>query len=291
MRTDGLALLLPVLGMVMGMVSITVGTSYAKQLFPVVGAQGTTACRVGFSALVLMALWRPWRRRLSRREAGAIVLYGAVLGLMNLCFYMAIRTIPLGLAVAIEFTGPLLVAVLSSRRAADFVWVGLAVAGLLLLVPIRQGATALDPVGIGYVLAAATFWALYIVLGQKAGRGHGGQAVSLGLTVAALVVLPFGIAHAGAALLSPAVLLFGLGIGILSSAVPYSLEMIALRALPRQTFGIILCLEPAVAALAGLAILGEHLTAIEWLAIASIIVASGGSTWSLYRSRSRLAPI
>ncbi|HEY9898361.1 MAG TPA: DMT family transporter [Pantanalinema sp.] len=270
--------LLPVAALIASILSLTLGTSFAKHLFPLIGAQGTTSFRVTFAAVILLAIWRPWRLPLSAREARTIALYGAALGLMNLTFYMALRTIPLGIAIAIEITGPLCVAMAASRRPRDFVWIGLAVLGLLLLLPLHQSANRLDPLGVGYALASAVCWALYIVFGQRAGKAHGGQATSLGLTVAALVVLPFGLAHAGAALFNPSLMLAGLGVGIMSSALPYSLEMIALRRLPKKTFGVLLSLEPAVGAVIGFIVLGETLTPRQWLAIGSVIVASIGST-------------
>lgn len=270
--------MLAVLALIGSMASLCIGTSFAKSLFATVGAQGTTALRVSFSALILICVWRPWRFALSGAHARAIALYGAALGATNLLFYMSLRTVPLGLAIAIEFTGPLTVAVLSSRRAIDFLWIACAVVGLILLLPLGAASTQLDPVGIGYALAAGVGWALYIVFGQMAGSAHGGQATSLGLTMAAMVALPFGLAHAGTAMFSPSLLVAGLAVGLLSSAIPYSLEMVALKRLPRRTFGILLSLEPAMGALAGLAFLHEQLTAIQWVAIAAIITASIGCT-------------
>jgi len=270
--------LLAVLALIASMASLCIGTSFAKSLFGAVGAQGTVAMRVSFAALILIAVWRPWRFPLSGAHARAIALYGAALGATNLLFYMSLRTIPLGLAIAIEFTGPLAVAVLSSRRAIDFVWIACAVLGLILLLPLGEASTHLDPVGIGYALAAGVGWALYIVFGQMAGNAHGGQATSLGMTMAAIVAVPFGVAHAGTDLFSPALLLSGLAVGLMSSAIPYSLEMVALKRLPRRTFGILLSLEPAMGALAGLAFLHEQLTPIQWVAIGAIITASIGCT-------------
>ena len=258
--------------------SLGLGTSWAKQaLFPVVGAQGTTAVRVGLSALLMLMLWRPWRWRLSRADAQAVVLYGAALGAMNLMFYLSLQTLPFGLAVAIEFAGPLAVAIWSSRRAVDFVWVALAIVGLALLLPVGLSGSALDPLGVLYAVGAAVFWALYIVFGKRAGHLHAGQSVSLGLLVAALVVVPVGVAHAGAALLSPSVLLVGVAVAAISSALPISLEMMALKRLPKEAFGIMISMEPAVAALLALALLGERLDTVQWLAIGCIVAASMGS--------------
>ena len=268
----------PFLAVLGSVTALGVGTSWAKQaLFPVVGAQGTTAVRVGLSALLMLMLWRPWRWRLSRADAQAVALYGAALGAMNLMFCLSLLTLPVGLAVAIEFAGPLAVAIWSSRRAVDFVWVALAIVGLALLLPLGLSGSTLDPLGVLYAVGAAVFWALYIVFGKRAGHLHAGQSVSLGLLVAALVVVPVGVAHAGAALLSPSVLLVGVAVAAISSALPISLEMMALKRLPKEAFGIMISMEPAVAALLALALLGERLDTVQWLAIGCIVAASMGS--------------
>ena len=283
----------PFLAVLGSVTALGVGTSWAKQaLFPVVGAQGTTAVRVGLSALLMLMLWRPWRWRLSRADAQAVVLYGAALGAMNLMFYLSLQTLPFGLAVAIEFAGPLAVAIWSSRRAVDFVWVALAIVGLALLLPLGLSGSTLDPLGVLYAVGAAVFWALYIVFGKRAGHLHAGQSVSLGLLVAALVVVPVGVAHAGAALLSPSVLLVGVAVAAISSALPISLEMMALKRLPKEAFGIMISMEPAVAALVAMALLGEHLSAVQWLAIGCIMAASMGSAMTAARpaTADRTAP-
>ena len=268
----------PFLAVLGSVTALGVGTSWAKQaLFPVVGAQGTTAVRVGLSALLMLMLWRPWRWRLSRADAQAVALYGAALGAMNLMFYLSLQTLPFGLAVAIEFAGPLAVAIWSSRRAVDFVWVALAIVGLALLLPLGLSGSTLDQLGVLYSVGAAVFWALYIVFGKRAGHLHAGQSVSLGLLVAALVVVPVGVAHAGAALLSPSVLLVGVAVAAISSALPISLEMMALKRLPKEAFGIMISMEPAVAALLALVLLGERLDTVQWLAIGCIVAASMGS--------------
>ena len=274
----------PFLAVLGSVTALGIGTSWAKHwLFPVVGAQGTTAVRVGFSALLVLLLWRPWRWHLSRADARAVMLYGAALGGMNLMFYMSLRTLPFGLAVAIEFAGPLAVAIWSSRRAVDFVWVALAIAGLGMLLPLGLNGSTLDPVGVFYALGAAVFWGLYIVFGKRAGHLHAGHSVSLGLLVAALVVVPVGVVHAGAALLSPAVLLIGVAVAAVSSAIPISLEMMALKRLPKEAFGIMISMEPAVAALVAMALLGEHLSVVQWLAIGCIMAASMGSAMTAAR--------
>ncbi|TQF13294.1 EamA family transporter [Myxococcus llanfairpwllgwyngyllgogerychwyrndrobwllllantysiliogogogochensis] len=274
-RTSAVLLLL------VAMSCIQVGASLAKRLIPVVGAQGTTALRLVFASLILLAIWRPWRKRLTRAELRSVLVYGASLGVMNLTFYLALERIPLGIAVAIEFTGPLAVALLSTRKAVDFIWALLAVAGVVMILPLAGTGKALDWVGVGWALVAGTCWALYIVFGQKAGASvHGGTAASLGMLTAALLVVPFGVAQAGTSLLDVSLLPAVLGIAVLSSALPYSLEMMALKELPTRTFGILMSLEPALGALAGLLFLDERLSWVQALAVGFIVLASVGSALS-----------
>ena len=269
--------------LLISMVSYQCGASLAEHLFPQVGAQGATAYRLGFSALILLLWRRPWRRARSWRDWRVLWGYGLAMGAMNLVFYLSLRTIPLGIAVALEFTGPLVLALAGSRRLLDFVWIALVMAGLALLLPLRLHAQALDPVGALYALAAGVGWALYIVLGKKAGAACGADTVTLGTMIGALLVIPFVIAHAGTALLSPSLLPYALGVAVLSSALPYSLEMIALTRLPGRTFSTLLSLEPAIAAMAGAALLGQRLSALQWLAIMTIIVAATGTALSVQR--------
>lgn len=270
----------PLLAVLGSVIALGIGTSFAKQLFPVVGSLGTTALRVGFSALLMLALWRPWRWALSRSDAMSLLRYGVALGLMNLLFYMSLRTIPFGVAVAIEFSGPLTVALLSSRKAINFVWLALAIVGLGLLLPLGDNVASLDPEGVAYALLAAVFWGAYIVFGKRVGHLHAGHSVALGLSVAAITVVPFGVWHAGTALLSPSILLYGLLVAAVSSAIPISLEMMALKRLPQEAFGIMTSMEPAVAALLGLLVLDEHLTALQWVAIVCTMLAAAGSAWT-----------
>lgn len=267
--------MLAVLGSV---TALGIGTSFAKQLFPQVGSLGTTALRVGFSALLLLLIWRPWRWPLSAVDAKSLLRYGMALGCMNLMFYQSLQTIPFGVAVAIEFSGPLAVAMWSSSKPVDFVWVALAVLGLGLLLPLGHDVSSLDPTGVAFALGAAVCWAAYIVFGKRLGHLHAGHSVALGLSVAALTVVPFGVWHAGSALLDPHILVFGLGVAAVSSAIPISLEMVALKRLPQEAFGIMTSLEPAVAALLGLLMLGEHLSALQWLAIVLVMCAAAGSS-------------
>ncbi|MFY9183161.1 MAG: DMT family transporter [Limnohabitans sp.] len=272
------------------LVSLAVGTSFAKSLFPALGAEGTTAYRLVFAMLMLMAVFRPWRRRWVWADALPLGLYGVTLGVMNLLFYSAIKTIPFGVAIAIEFTGPLAVAVWTSKKASDWLWVTLAVVGLALLLPLPGGdaATALDPMGVFFAFTAGVCWALYIVFGQRVALRYGGMATPMGMLAAALVVAPIGVAHAGSALLNPQWLLAGLAVALLSSAIPYALEMFALNHLPKNTFSILLSLEPAVGALAGWLVLAEHLTLFQGLAIAMVMAASMGTAWSAGRASADL---
>jgi inner membrane transporter RhtA len=268
----------PLLAVFGSVVALGIGTSFAKQLFPQVRSLGTTALRVGFSALLLLLIWRPWRWPLSRADAKSLVRYGVALGCMNLMFYQSLRTIPFGVAVAIEFSGPLAVAFFSSRRAIDYVWIALAIAGLGLLLPLGHDVASLDPEGVVFALGAAVCWASYIVFGKRVGHLHAGHSVALGLTMAAITVVPFGVWHAGSALLDPGILLYGLGVAAVSSAIPISLEMVALKRLSHSAFGVMASMEPAVAALLGLLVLGEQLSGLQWLAIGFIMAAAAGSS-------------
>ena len=265
------------------LVTLCAGTSLAKGLFPFVGAEGTTTYRLVFSTLLLMAFWRPWRRAWTWADVPILVLFGATLGLMNLLFYNAIKTVPFGLAIAVEFTGPLAVALWSSKKPLDFVWIVLAVAGMGLILPLGNAsgadmqAAAIDPVGIAFALGAGACWAVYIVVGQRVADRIGSFATPMGMLVAALLVTPVGISVAGSSLLNPEWMLAGLGIALLSSAIPYSLEMYSLKHLPKQTFSILLSLEPAVGALAGWLVLSEQLSTQQLGAIGLIMTASMGS--------------
>jgi inner membrane transporter RhtA len=273
--------LFPIGLLLIAMASIQSGASLAKSMFPVVGAQGTTTLRLIFASIIMLLLLRPWRARLSASTLRTVIIYGMALGGMNLLFYMSLRTVPLGIAVALEFTGPLAVALYASRRVVDFLWIGLAVVGLLLLIPIGQTGGGIDLIGASYALGAGVCWALYILYGQKAGAENGIQTAALGVMIAALFVAPIGIAHAGSALLTPALLPIALGVAVLSTALPYSLEMVALTRMPARTFGTLMSIEPVFAALSGLLFLGEVLSLAQWLAIGAIITASVGATLSM----------
>jgi inner membrane transporter RhtA len=268
-------LLTAVGSVLLAMVTIQSGASLAKQLFPLVGPEGTTALRLGFAAAVLWLVFRPWRALPQGRDWQSIIIYGLCLGGMNILFYLAIERIPLGIAVALEFTGPLAVALFGSKRKSDLFWVGCAIAGILLLLPDLSSAQGLDITGALMALGAGVCWAGYILFGTRTGKqASGGMTVALGMTVA------IGAMSQGLALLSWEVLPLGLLVGMLSSALPYSLEMVALRNMPTQAFSVLMSLEPAIAALAGLMILSEQLTLLQWSAIGLVIIASVGSSFT-----------
>ncbi|EHR39953.1 EamA family transporter [Alishewanella jeotgali] len=275
------AIWLAVASVLLAMVTIQSGASIAKQLFPLIGPAGTTALRVGFSALMLWLVFRPWRQLPQGRNWRAVIVYGACLGGMNLLFYLAIARIPLGIGVALEFTGPLAVALFTSRRKLDLIWVALALGGILLLLPDMTSVDALDPVGVMLALAAGACWAGYILFGQRAGNlASGGITVALGMTVAAAFLVPIGLVSAGSSLFSWQVIPLAIAVAALSSALPYSLEMVALKALPAKSFSVLMSMEPAIAALAGFLLLAELLSVTQWLAILLVISASLGSTLS-----------
>ena len=274
----------PIPALLLSMLSIQGGAAIAKGLFPLLGPAGVTTLRVGLSALVLLIVFRPNLLALNWRQWRAAALYGATLGLMNLTFYASLHFIPLGLAVTLEFLGPLGVAVFSSKRRADLIWVALAGLGIFLMTPLGGG-HPIPPLGLLLALAAASLWAAYIVIGARLPRHFSGtQGVSVGMLWAALTVLPFGLLLGDlGGNLSPGVLLYGLGVALLSSALPYSLEMVALRQLPKQVFSIMMSLEPAVAAVLGWLVLQEVLSVSQWLAIACVIAASAGASWGARR--------
>ncbi|ROL71877.1 EamA family transporter [Pseudomonas chlororaphis] len=273
--------LFPVGLLLIAMASIQSGASLAKSMFPIVGAQGTTTLRLIFASIIMLLLLRPWRAKLSAKSLRTVVVYGLALGGMNFLFYMSLRTVPLGIAVALEFTGPLAVAIYASRRAIDFLWIGLAIIGLLLLIPTGSTSTGIDLTGAAYALGAGVCWALYILYGQKAGAENGIQTAALGVMIAALFIAPIGIVHAGAALLTPSLIPIALGVAVLSTALPYSLEMVALTRMPARTFGTLMSIEPAFGALSGLLFLHEYLSLAQWMAIACIIFASVGATMTM----------
>ena len=273
----------------LAIVSVQLGAALTKNLFVAVGPAGAVFLRTALGAAILIALWRP---RVGQTPAGGratIVAFGLVLAGMNLAFYAALERLPLGAAVTLEFIGPLGVALLGSRRALDLVWGALAIGGIVLLGPLNGN---LDPLGVAWALLAGGLWGAYIPLSARTGRAFPGvSGLALAMGVAALFAAPFGLAVGGMRLLDPRIILFGLGVAVLSSALPYTLEMAALRRLPARTFGILLSLEPAAAAIVGMLALGEALSVRALIAIGLVSLASIGATLSIRSANAAGAPL
>jgi inner membrane transporter RhtA len=266
----------PTLLVLLAVASVQIGSAVAKTLFDEIGAGGTVFLRTLFAAVVLGLIWRPRLAGHTRRELSLAVLFGLVLGGMNLAFYASLDRIPLGIAVTFEFVGPLGVAVFGSRRPLDLLWVALAAAGILLLSGF--GGESLDGLGVAFALLAGGLWAAYILISARVGQAFpGGAGLAMAMVVATVPLAPVGIAAAGDELLVPWILAVGAAVGILSSAIPYGLELEALRRLPVGVFGVLMSLEPAMAALAGFVVLGERLAAREVVAILLVVAASAGA--------------
>lgn len=256
--------------------SVQVGAALASQLFPLIGSSAAVYLRTLFAAILLLAIWRPRLRGYTRRHYVLLGLYGVTLAAMNLAFYAAISRIPLGLAVTLEFVGPLGVAVAGSRRVLDLLWVVMAGMGVVLLSPFSS--SALDGAGVAFALLAGCGWASYILVGGQVGKAFaGGSGLALGLLISTLLLTPVGILSGGPTLFTPHVLLLGIGVSLLSSAIPFSLEFIALQRMPARVFGILMSLEPAVAALVGLFLLGEQLDLRALTALVLVTTAAAGA--------------
>ena len=254
--------------------SVQVGAAVATTLFDDLGPAGTVLVRVLFAAVVLAILWRPAPRAHAPRELRLAVLFGLALAAMNLSYYESIDRIPLGVAVTLEFVGPLSVAIAGSRDRLDLLWAGLAAAGVVLL----GGVSSANLAGVLFALLAGCFWGAYILLSVRVGRVFpGGSGLALAMCAGAVILLPVGIAGAGSSLLAVGPLAAGFGVAMLSSLIPYSFELEALRRLPANVFGVLMSLEPAMAALAGFVVIGQGLAAIDLVAIALVVAASIGA--------------
>ncbi len=265
--------------LLIAMASIQSGATLAKRIFRIAGPAGTSALRLFFATLILWCVFRPWRTKISKKDLGSLAFYGLSLGLMNLLFYFALERIPLGIAVALEFTGPLAVAIFSSKKSLDYIWAITAGLGIYFLMPTSSATEHLDVLGIVFAVGAGAFWALYILFGKKAaGNIPGHVASSWGMLFAAIVVIPFGLASSGTTLFDPSLLPVALAVGIFSSALPYTLEMFALKNIPTATFGVLMSLEPAIASFAGFIFLKEKLTLMQIVAISCIMLSSLGSS-------------
>jgi len=266
----------PTLLVLVSIASVQFGAAFAKTLFDELGAGGTVFVRTLVAAIVLVLIWRPRLAGHDRRDLRLALVFGLVLAAMNFCFYSSIERIPLGIAVTFEFVGPLGVAVFGSRRPLDLLWVVLAATGILLLSDL--GAGGLDRLGVALALFAGVLWAAYILLSARMGRAFpGGAGLALAMVVATIPLAPVGIADGGSQLLVPEILLAGAAVGLLGSAIPYALELEALRTMPVGVFGVLMSLEPAVAAFAGFLVLDEGLVTREVVAIGLVVAASAGA--------------
>lgn len=268
---------MPVLGLLGAMLSVQVGAAFAKGLFPVLGPEGTTMLRLAIGALMLAAALRPWKVLPSRKNLPWLGAYGITVCAMNMLFYAALQRIPLGICVALEFTGPLFVATLGSRRLLDLVWVALAIVGIGLLSPFAGISSGLDPLGVALALAAGACWGLYIIFAQKAGAELGVRTSAYGMAIAAVLALPFGFSAAQAHLTDPHVMAGAAVVGLFSSALPFYLEMLVLARMPAKVYGMLVCLEPAGGALTGFLFLHEKLNLLQCLGIAAVIAAAFGA--------------
>jgi len=289
-RKNSFPVWLPVVILLVAMMSLQGGASLAKSLFDVAGAPGITALRLGLGTLLLCLFFKPWRLRFTPAQRKPLLIYGLALGCMNFLFYLALRTIPLGVGVALEFLGPLALALAGARRLLDFLWIALAVAGLWFLLPIGDGVSHIDPLGALLAVGAGVCWAIYILAGQRAGAEHGPATVAMGSLIASVIFVPLGLLFASPGIWHWEILPLALLIALLSSAIPYSLEMIAMTRLPARIFGTLMSLEPAVAALSGMLFLGERLTLPQWLGLLAIIAASAGTTLMM-RQKARLKEV
>lgn len=275
--------LLPIAAVTVSTAAFQLGAALAKDLFATLGPQGAATLRLGFGAILLLLFVRPWRTWPKAAPRSPLVGIGLAMAFVILAFYMAIDRLPLGVAIALQFLGPLVIALAGSRRWPHFAWAVIAAAGVWLLVGQNVGMGPLDPVGIAWALASAVGWAVYIIAGRAAGRVYGGSTAALALTIAALVILPFGIHEAGWSLLSPTLLPLAVLIAVLSSALPFSLEFYALPRLSPRTFSVFTSLEPAFGVVAGFFILGEALGIAQIAGVGLVIVAAAGAAWSNVR--------
>lgn len=264
--------------LVLAMLSIQFGATQAKQLFVELSPAVVTMIRTSLAALFLLILFRPWRNPISRQGVFRVAIYGSILGAMNLVFYSSLERIPLGVAVALEFVGPLGVALMGTRRLVDLVWVMLAALGIYLLVP-WSGVSSLDPQGVLLALLAGVCWGLYIVFGKRIGdHANTQQASSYGMVFAALAVLPFGISGMNFGEMTSRLWMIAAMVAVLSSAIPYTLEMVVLRRMNSRSFGILMSIEPGLATLMGILFLGEILSGVQTIALLAIVSACLGSS-------------
>ena len=277
--------ILAALAILVGQVSNGVGAAWSKSLFPIMGPEAVVALRVGFSALLLIVVTGAWRLRLPREQWRNLAGYGICLGLMNSVAYQAFARVPIGIAMAIEVMGPFTLVMLASRRLSDFLWLGGTVAGLALVLFPGKEIAPLDIVGLGFACCSATCWAGYIVFGSRLAKVGSGRVVAAGALIGSIFVVPLGVASAGAAMFKPELLALGLGVAILTNALPYFLQMLAMRQLPRAIYGVIAGGVPAVGAAMSYLVLGEQLALRQWLGICLVVIAAAGCTLGAARTK------
>ena len=274
----------PIPAVIISIISVQCGAAIAKGLFPEIGAAATASLRIGLSAVILLIAFRPNILKLNARQWKYVSLYGVSLGMMNMVFYLAISRIPVGLGVTLEFVGPLILAIFGSRRTIDFIWVSLSIVGIALIAP--WSSNGLDISGVLLALLAGVFWAAYIILGGRISKiMKGGEAVSVGMLIATIIILPFGILSGGLHLLNPKLLGLGAALALLSSAIPFTLEIGALKQLPAKTFSILMSLEPAMASVAAFVFLKEYLSVTECIAVGCVVFASAGSSFTAGKNK------
>lgn len=283
----GPGILLPILAVVSAMAAFQIGAAFAKNLFPSIGPQGAAALRLLFGSIMLLALVRPWRNWPKNPPLLSLAGLGLAMAGAIQMFYLAIDHLPLGIAIAIQFLGPLAIAVFGSRRAIDLVWAALAAAGVWCLVAISSDGKPIDLAGVGWALGAAVSWASYILLGRRVTSVFGNSTAAIAVSIAAIVILPIGFAHAGMALFAPELIPLALAVALFSAAIPFSLEFFAMPRLPPRVFAVFMSLEPSFGVLFGFLILQERLTPFQIAGIAMVIAAAAGAAWS---ARPRTAP-
>jgi inner membrane transporter RhtA len=281
---------MPLLATTAAMACFQIGAAFAKGLFPAIGAEGAAALRLCLGAVMLVAIARPWRTWPRRAPLPALFGLGAATAGAVVMFYLAQSRLPLGVAISLQFLGPLAVAVFGSRRPTDLLWAALAAAGVWLLVGGGQAAATVDPSGIAFALCAAVAWAGYILCGRVASAAFGGSTGALAASIAAVLALPVGLAHAGSALFAPTLLPMALLVALLSTAIPFSLELYALPRLPARTFATFTSLEPAFGVLSGFLLLDQRLSVLRLAGVAVVVAAAAGAAWSSAAPRGATAP-
>lgn len=273
-------ILLPILAVVCAMAAFQVGAALAKNLFPAIGPEGTAALRLVLGAIMLLALVRPWRTWPSRAPLLPMLGLGVAMAGAIQMFYLAIDHLPLGIAIAIQFLGPLAIAIAGSRRAIDLLWAALAAGGIWCLVVVSAEGAIIDFVGVGWALGAAVCWASYILLGRRVTGSFGNATAAIAVSIAAIVILPLGVWRAGTALLSPELIPLALLVALFSAAIPFSLEFFAMPRMPARTFAVFMSLEPTFGVLFGFLILQERLTLFQIAGVAMVVIAAAGAAWS-----------